>query len=149
MWYNNDSVFGGYMEKVIIARKTNFSLITWISGMILMAIVIYFRYEEPLLRYIFIAFFGYFFLFFIIHILQPKILITRDNEKLYIHRTFKTIAIEKVAIATIAIKIKNSRGVKYSFGKFIITLKNGDNITIRNVNELEKVKDDIYTFIGE
>lgn len=146
LWYNNYSS-GGYMEKVLIAKKSNFSLITWISGMIMMIILLILRFDNLLTRYIAIAIFLYFLFFFIRHIFQPMVLINRDDNKLYIYKTFKTIEIERNAISNVIIKTKSSRGVKYSFGKINITLKNGEVIIIRNVNELEKVRSEILAFI--
>lgn len=146
LWYNNYSS-GGYMEKVLIAKKSNFSLITWISGMIMMIILLILRFDNLLTRYIAIAIFLYFLFFFIRHIFQPMVLINRDDNKLYIYKTFKTIEIERNAISNVIIKTKSSRGVKYSFGKINITLKNGEVINIRNVNELEKVRSEILAFI--
>lgn len=135
------------MEKVVIAKKSNFSLITWISGMIMMVIIFLLRFDDLLFRYISIAIFAYFFFFFIRHILQPRVLINRDENKLYVYKTFKTIAIERKAISNIIIKTRSSRGVKYSFGKINLTLKSGELINIKNVSELEKVKSEILAFI--
>ena len=90
---------------------------------------------------------AYFLLCLLIYFFQPRVLISRSEDKIYINRPFKIYAIDPVSISNVVIKSKSRRAVKYSFGKISIMLKNGDEFTVKNVASLDKVRSDILTFV--
>lgn len=135
------------MEKKVIAYKSNFSLITWISGIVMMVIVIVLSSEMVMLRYLAIIIIAYFLFHLVRYLFQPKVLIEIDDKFIYINKAFKIIALDLLSISSVEIKNKRSKAVKYDFGKIYIKLKNGEKMNIINVSSVMNVKSEILTFI--
>ena len=138
------------MDKIIVAKKSNFSIITWVMGIVLMIILILVPNENELankLSYLAYVLILYFTIKLFIHLIKPNVLIERDDEKLYISKTRTVVEIEPNTITNIEFKASKRRDVNYDYGKLILTLKNGQTIKINSIARIEEVKKSILSFI--
>jgi len=131
------------MDEKIIAIKSNFPLLTKFLTIIILIVFIVIPSENKLFIFLnYVAFAGILvaIILIILHLMQPKELINYENDKIYINKINKTIAIEIKAISNIVMKNKNSRGVKYQYGTIIIYTKNNKMFKINNIDKVEEVK---------
>lgn len=131
------------MDEKVIAVKSNFPLLTKFLTIIILIVFIVIPSENKLFIFLnYVAFAGILvaIILIILHLMQPKELINYENDKIYINKINKTIAIEIKAISNIVMKNKNSRGVKYQYGTIIIYTKNNKMFKINNIDKVEEVK---------
>lgn len=131
------------MDEKIIAIKSNFPLLTKFLTIFILIVFIVIPSENKLFIFLnYVAFAGILvaIILIILHLMQPKELINYENDKIYINKINKTIAIEIKAISNIVMKNKNSRGVKYQYGTIIIYTKNNKMFKINNIDKVEEVK---------
>jgi hypothetical protein len=138
------------MDKIIVARKSNFSIVTWVMGIVLMIILLLVPSEFELanrLTYLAYVLIIYFITRLIIHLLKHNVLIKRDDNKLYVSTYRTDIEIEPSSIVNIEFEASKRRDINFDYGKIIISIKDKKQFMISNVAKIEEVKNELLLFI--
>ncbi|HHU55594.1 MAG TPA: hypothetical protein GXZ48_02735 [Acholeplasmataceae bacterium] len=140
------------MEEKVIATKSNFTIITKVVTIVSLVIFILYPTSNEIykiLNYVAIVAIVITLILFIMQILNPKNLITKKGDKIYLNKIHKRVAIELGAISSINIKHKSNRGFKYQFGTIYIYTKINKVFKVANINNVDEVKRTLTNMINK
>ncbi|MDY0064322.1 MAG: hypothetical protein RBS25_04480 [Bacilli bacterium] len=139
------------MEEIVIAKKTNLSLLTKFITLASFVVFIFIPNEGSnfflFLDYVLFFLIAVVLYFTIVHLLYPQELITYKENMFIIHRiTRKIILFPKNIIGTDKIN-KYSRGMKMRHGTIRFYIRNEKSLNIEYVENVDEVMNTIKTIL--
>lgn len=135
-----------------IAKKNFMNL--WVRLLMIIVVLVYIIIPKAeslfdIVTYLMIAY-GVVTLILLIHqLLQPKVLISIEDDYLVLHLINKKIKLLKDEIESFSLKEQSNRGYVHTYGKIIFSLISKKKVTIYNVKDLDDVEKELTKFLNK
>lgn len=135
-----------------IAKKNFMNL--WVRLLMIIVVLVYIIIPKAeslfdIVTYLMIAY-GVVTLILLIHqLLQPKVLISIEDDYLVLHLINKKIKLLKDEVESFSLKEQSNRGYVHTYGKIIFSLISKKKVTIYNVKDLDDVEKELTKFLNK
>lgn len=135
-----------------IAKKNFMNL--WVRLLMIIVVLVYIIIPKAeslfdIVTYLMIAY-GVVTLILLIHqLLQPKVLISIEDDYLVLHLINKKIKLLKDEVESFSLKEQSNRGYVHTYGKIIFSLISKKKVTIYNVKDLDDVEKELTKFLDK
>lgn len=135
-----------------IAKKNFMNL--WVRLLMIIVVLVYIIIPKAeslfdIVTYLMIAY-GVVTLILLIHqLLQPKVLISIEDDYLVLHLINKKIKLLKDEVESFSLKEQSNRGYVHTYGKIIFSLISKKKVTIYNVKDLDDAEKELTKFLNK